>query len=240
MLWKVLIYVILKTGPSVVVLESWYILFFLLRLHDRPWLMSRQQVCEPVLVWTFGWMHSLIQRRCCEASLSFSPSLSAQRQLSLLRCLPPANSMSVRKIWGAVVSRLDSRQIQICDGNVVRNAQQRKSGRSCRRIIQRGARTRWRTQMLHKQQGKLSGHLACNEKCTGDIDVKRGLYFRGNGRNGQSRKTENAALRHRVKSQWGARLQLHLCTVHLKSQTRMKTVATTHTLLYTFQAWRTQ
>ena len=29
--------------------------------------------------------------------------------------------------------------------------------------------------MLHKQQEKLSGHLACNEKCTGDIDVKGGF-----------------------------------------------------------------
>lgn len=60
------------------------------------WLISRQQVHEPVLVWTFGWMHSLIQRRCV-ASLSFSPSLL----LALLRCLPPAHSMSVAKIWNA-------------------------------------------------------------------------------------------------------------------------------------------
>lgn len=56
--------VILYTGPSVVMFKSWYILFSLLRLHNRPWLMSRQQVYEPVLVWTFGRMHSLIQR-CC-------------------------------------------------------------------------------------------------------------------------------------------------------------------------------
>lgn len=98
-------------------------------------------------------------------------------------------------------------------------------------VNQRGTRTCWRTQMLHKQQRKLAGHLGRNEKCTGDIDVKMRLYFRGNRRNGQSRKTENAALRHRVKSQWGARLQLHLCTVHLKSKTRMTTIIT-HALYF--------
>lgn len=95
-------------------------------------------------------------------------------------------------------------------------------------VNQRGARTRRRAQMLHKQ---LSGDFVRNEKCTGDIDLKRGLLnFRGNRRNRQRRKTGNAALRHRVKSQWGARLrlQLHLCTVHLKSKTRMTTVVTTH------------
>lgn len=66
-------------------------------------------------------------------------------------------------------------------------------------VNQRGARTRRRAQMLHKQ---LSGDFVRNEKCTGDIDLKRGLLnFRGNRRNRQRRKTGNAALRHRVKSQ---------------------------------------
>lgn len=67
-----------ETGPSVFMLKIWYILFSLLRLHNRPWLISRQQVYEPVLAWTFGWMHSLIQR-CCVASFSFSPSPSPRR-----------------------------------------------------------------------------------------------------------------------------------------------------------------
>lgn len=66
-----------ETGPSVFLLKIWYIEFSLLRLHNRPWLISRQQVYEPVLIWTFGWMHSLIQRRCV-ACLCFSLSLSSQ------------------------------------------------------------------------------------------------------------------------------------------------------------------
>lgn len=59
-------------------------------------------------------------------------------------------------------------------------------------------------------RGKLSGHLACNEKCTDDMDVKGGLYFRGNWQYGRSRETESAALRHRVTSQSGSRPWMHL------------------------------
>lgn len=77
-------------------LKSWYILFSLLHFHNRLWLISRQQVYEPVLVWTFGWMHSLIQRRCV-ASLSFSPSLLLSLCSAMARFapLPPACSQHV-------------------------------------------------------------------------------------------------------------------------------------------------
>lgn len=134
-------------GPPVFMLTFWYILSSLLRLHNRPWLISRQQVYELVLIWTFGWMHSLIQRRCV-ASLSFSPSLSAQRSLASLRCLPPAHSMSAREIWDATVSGLDLRQVRIWERIVIRNAQQRKSGRSCRRIAEGGSQSKRRRHML--------------------------------------------------------------------------------------------